>query len=169
MKNQKLQPVRAVSCPECKKGTAVNKRDAYHAFHSKKYSKRRKALRSTGQKRGPQVGKDTNIEYVLTDPTFAERVAPPKLLNEDDDFIPKIIIWGVAIITFPIAIAYGLDLDLWEVGGALFGVLIIYISVKWDLAQLRSRLVRLRQYDQTMLCLNCGYQWIDTKDNARKP
>ena|SRR5215813_3439137 len=168
MKNQKRQPVSAVACPGCKMGTAVNKREAYQAFHSKKYSKRRKALRSTARKMAPQVGKDTNIEYVLTDPTFAEQVAPPKLLNEDDDFIPKIVIGGVAIITFPIAIAYELDLDLWEVGWELFALLTIYIYAKLDLA-LRSSFARRRQYDQTWLCLSCGYQWIDTKDNARKP
>src|SRR5215467_16086777 len=106
MKNQKRQPVSVVPCPECNRGSAVKKSEAYRAFHSKKYSKRRKARKSAEPKRAPQVGRDTNIEYVLTDPSFAERVTPPKLFYEDDDFIPKIIIWGVAIITFPIAIAY---------------------------------------------------------------
>jgi hypothetical protein len=168
MKNQKRQSVSAVSCPECKMGTAVNKREAYHAFHSKRYSKRRKALRPAAQQRTPQVGRDTNIEYVLIDPSFAERVAPPKLLNEDDGFFPKIILWGVAIITFPIAIAYGFDLYLWKVGLLLFAILVIYIAAKLDLAQLRSDFARRRQYEQTWLCLSCGYQWIDTKDNARK-
>jgi len=148
MKNQKRQPVSAVACPGCKMGTAVNKREAYQAFHSKKYSKRRKALRSTAQKMAPQVGKDTNIEYVLTDPTFAEQVAPPKLLNEDDDFIPKIIIWGVAIITFPIAIAYlnppkntpsiaaGLDGDEFGIVGAspaiISGYYVHQLDVKYS-------------------------------------
>src|SRR5215813_7625624 len=138
MKNQKRQPVSVVPCPECNRGSAVKKSEAYRAFHSKKYSKRRKARKSAEPKRAPQVGRDTNIEYVLTDPSFAERVTPPKLFYEDDDFIPKIIIWGVAIITFPIAIAYGFDPDLYEDGLWLFGILIILLLIRLDRARLKS-------------------------------
>jgi hypothetical protein len=168
MKNQKRQPVSAVPCPECKTGSAVNKREAYHAFHSKKYSKRRKARKSAEPKRAPRVGRDTNFEYALTDPSFAERVKPPKVFDQDDGFIPKIIIWGVAIITFPIAIAYGFDRDLWEVGFWLFGILIILLLIKLDGARLKSNFARRRQYDRTWLCLTCGYQWVETKNDVQK-
>lgn len=165
---QKQQAVRVVSCPECKVRAAVNKRKAYHAFHSKKHSKRRKALESAAQRRMPQVGKDTSIEYVLTDPSFAERVAPPKLLNEDDDFIPKIITWGVGIITFPVAIAYGFDFELYKIGWLIFALLIFYLYFKLGGRQLRESFIERRQYDRTWLCLKCGYQWVGTADGAPK-
>lgn len=101
-------------------------REAYYAFHSKKYSKRRKALRSAAQQKMPQVGKDTNIEYLLTDSSFAERVAPP------------------------------------------IAILIFRLSVKLDIAQLRSGFALRRQYSRTWLCLACDYQWVGAKDNAQK-
>jgi hypothetical protein len=146
-------------------GTAVNQREAYRAFHSKTFSKRRSEIKPAAQKRTPQVGKDTNIEYVLTDPSFAERVAPPKFLNTDDDFVPRILIWGGVIITFPIVIAYEFDLGLWEIGLYALAILISPLFVE---AQLKSGLARIRQYNQSWLCLSCGYRWVETKDKARK-
>jgi len=92
LKIEKKKPKRqvsAVSCPECKGGTAVNKREAYRAFHSKKYSRRRKTINSAPQRRMSQVSKETSIEYLLTDPLFAKSAPPPKLLLDDDYFIPK--------------------------------------------------------------------------------
>jgi hypothetical protein len=170
MKNQERRPVSVVPCPECIIGSAVNKSEAYYAFHSKRFSKRRKARKSAAQKKAPQVGKDTNIEYALTAPSFVERVTPPKLFDEDDDFIPRIFIWGAIIITLPILIAYGFEFEIiWVIGLFLFVILIIRISIKLDGARLRSNLARRRQYELTWLCLTCGYQWVESaQDSPRR-
>jgi hypothetical protein len=74
----------------------------------------------------------------------------------------------VGIITFPIVIAYQFDFDIWIIGLLLFASLIIRLSVKLDIAQLRGGFARRRQYDRTWLCLTCGYQWVETKDDVQK-
>jgi hypothetical protein len=171
MKNQERPPVSVLPCPECKVGSAVNKSEVFHAFHSKKYFKRRKARKSAAQKKAPQVGKDTNIEYALTDPSFVEQVRPPKLFygDEDDDFLPRILIWGAAIITFPVVIAYSFDISLWKIGFVIFAILTGLLLIKLENARLRKNLARQRRYELTWLCLTCGYQWVESaQDSPRR-
>lgn len=119
---------------------------------------------ATNKSKGPQVGKTTDIEYLLTEETFGESIAPPKPPDgEEDYFVLKMITGTVFVLAFIVGGAYSFGLDLLEIGLELFTLFVFWLYLKPEGARLKPlRTYRLR-YDSTWLCLRCGYEWIKNK------
>lgn len=164
MKRGKTKSLRTVACPKCKLGSAVNKSDAYQAFHSKEYAERRRVQAVADRTKGPQVGKTTDIEYLLTEQAFGESIAPPKPPDSKDDyFLAMTIIVTASALAFIIVGAYNFDLDWLEVGLELSTLAVLLLYLKLEGARRKPDLTYRLRYDYTWLCLRCGYEWIKNK------
>jgi hypothetical protein len=165
-------------CPVCKIGRAINKREAYRSFHSKKIAKLRKQKSSRGKPRGPQVGTYLTAKGALLNPEILDLISPPKFFSDNEiDRIYEplrkavLILLGVIGTGFLIRGSAGSEADF---------VIAIFIFTVWVLLFHRGgiiraildiidmvRLTRLprdyKLYAKTWLCLRCSHEWIETK------
>lgn len=167
MKLSKKKSLRTVACRECGLGTAVNKHEAYRAFHSKQVAKWRKARAAEKQSAGPQVGKTTSLEYLLADPANAALFAPDKEAPAEDDFAPSMIYGTLAALAFIVAVAYDLGKEWLKIVLVILAPLVFYPFFRLESARFERWYKQHRQYHRTWLCLRCGSEWVADEAGKR--
>lgn len=186
MKRGNAKSLTQVACPYCKLGQAVNRYDAHQVFTSYKYIKSRKAKNKMAKEILPTVGRTTNLESVLLDPSSATIFSSspkPRKMNLLDSLLDQG--WFRVILGIAICIAsylfYGwlIDQNLEEepaklIVQILFALFfIVFISICFWLGviieNLESHEVKrwLREEKTTWVCLRCHQTFQRDKPQKR--
>ncbi|HEX4950738.1 MAG TPA: hypothetical protein VFZ34_29010 [Blastocatellia bacterium] len=189
MKRGDAKSVTQISCPVCKLGQAVNRKEAHPVFTSYKYIRMRKKRKKLNSKSFPTVGRNTNLEAALLDPASEElfNLAPkPRKANPIDWVMDHAWLRYVFLILLSIPsiwLTFWLSEEGFEEDMSRFsGKMLLYLMMAglWPiwywldaiLEKLESAEIKqwLQEERMTWVCSRCHqtFLWDDSKLNSRK-
>jgi hypothetical protein len=179
----KLIQVRTMSCPRCKLGQAVHKKEAYAAYRSHHYAQLRKVDHSSKNlKPKPTVAKYLHIEGALLHPSFLKAVKPPphaQFVNLIDSKWIMYSVVGIVLLigwgTMDYLHQMGEDTSRHSPASSAIGLFLLTLSIFifWLINLIDN--YREKKFNpshpywfKSWLCLRCGIQFYIERSNDGK-